>query len=95
MSTLFLANSSSPPSPKSLVGRERRKLPANRSRRFSPQGLQPKPKLETQRCAVELSALFDNSLSELHTGVLEEMPPQEVMLVLVSHTARLLGINVC
>jgi AP-1 complex subunit gamma-1 len=39
--------------------------------------------LETQQRAVEYSALFDSSLSELRTGVLEEMPPPEVKATVV------------
>lgn len=39
--------------------------------------------LETQQRAVEFSALFDSSLSELRTGVLEEMPPPEVKATVV------------
>ena len=39
--------------------------------------------LETQQRSVEFFALFDSALSELRTGVLEEMPPPEVKATVV------------
>ena len=81
MSRLFPANSPSPPSPKSLVDHyEGRKLPAKGSRRSL---LSQSPELETQRRAAKLSALFNSSLSEPRTGVLEEMPPPEVKATVI------------
>lgn len=47
------------------------------------EGFSQSPELETQQRAVEFSALFDSSLSELRTGVLEEMPPPEVKATVV------------
>ena len=61
------------------------------------EGFSQSHELETQLRAVESPVLFDSSLSELRTGVLEEMPPSELkqkpmLLVLVRHTVRLLRI---
>ena len=47
------------------------------------EGFNQSLELETQQRAVEFSALFDSSLSELRTGVLEEMPPPEVKATVV------------
>jgi AP-1 complex subunit gamma-1 len=47
------------------------------------EGFSQSPELETQQRAVEYTALFDSSLSELRTGVLEEMPPPEVKATVV------------
>ena len=42
------------------------------------EGFSQSHELETQLRVVEFSVLFDSSLSELRTGVLEEMPHSEV-----------------
>jgi len=42
------------------------------------EGFSQSHELETQQRVVESPVLFDSSLSELRTGVLEEMPPSEV-----------------
>ena len=47
------------------------------------EGFSQSLELETQQRAVEYHALFDSSLSELRTGVLEEMPPPEVKATVV------------
>ena len=47
------------------------------------EGFNQSPELETQQRAVEFSALFDSLLSELRTGILEEMPPPEVKATVV------------
>jgi len=46
---------------------------------------------------VKLSALFDSSLSELRTGVLEEMPPLKVKATVVGlgESYRQVARNVC
>ena len=61
------------------------------------EGFSQSPELETQQRAVEFSALFDGSLSELRTGVLEEMPPPKVnaTVVGVGESYRQVARNLC